>query len=74
MSAAPAPVEVSEAVWDGMYAPPVALPGATISNLYSINRPLSAVVGSRWSQISQVQYQISNPSLFSRLAKVTSGL
>lgn len=67
MSAAPAPVEVSEAVWDGMYAPPVALPGATISNLYSINRPLSAVVGSRWSQISQVQYQISNPSLFSRL-------
>ena len=67
MSAAPAPVEVSEAVWDGMYAPPVALPGATISNLYSINRPLSAVVGSRWSQVSQVQYQISNPSLFSRL-------
>jgi hypothetical protein len=67
MSSAPAPVEVAEPCWEGIYAPPVALPGATISNLYSINRPLSAVVGSRWSQVSQIQYQISSPALYSRL-------
>lgn len=67
MASAPAPVEVAEPCWEGIYAPPVALPGATISNLYSINRPLSAVVGSRWSQVSQIQYQISSPALYSRL-------
>ena len=67
MSSAPAPVEVAESCWEGIYAPPVSLPGATISNLYSINRPLSAVVGSRWSSVSQIQYQISSPALYSRL-------
>jgi len=52
-----------EAIFD-VFKKPVAVPGEIYSREYSLYRPSSQVSGQRLNQLSNIQFNVSNPSMY----------